>query len=62
MFDLPGGGLANVNVAARWRWEVLILDGSVIGLLLLVVPRCFDQETREGLDDDASLLFVELLP
>ena len=42
--------------------EGLILDGSVIGLLLVLVARRFDKEPRQSLDDDAFLLVVELLP
>ena len=42
--------------------EGLILDGSVIGLLLVFVAGRFDKEPGQGLDDDSFLLVVELLP
>jgi hypothetical protein len=38
------------------------LDGSVIGLLLVFVPRAFDKEVRQSFDGEALLVVVELLP
>ena len=42
--------------------EGLILEGSVIGLLLVLVAGRFDKEPGQCLDDDPFLLVVELLP
>src|ERR1044071_911249 len=48
--------------AARWVWVGLILDGSVIGLLLVLIASRLDKKARQSLDDDSLLPVVELLP
>ena len=40
----------------------MILNGSVIGLLRVLVPRGLDKEARQSLDDNPLLLVVELFP
>src|ERR1700687_2174258 len=38
------------------------MDGSVIGLLLVLIASRLDKKARQSLDDDSFLLVVELLP
>ena len=62
MLDLARRGLANVDAGGGWVWVGLILEGSVIGLLRVLVAGRLDKEARQSLDDDLLLLVVELLP